>query len=36
MIVAKELSKYYGLKPAIQDVSFQIDRGEVVGFLGPN
>ena len=36
MIVAKELTKYYGLKRAIQDVSFQVDRGEVVGFLGPN
>jgi ABC-2 type transport system ATP-binding protein len=36
MIVAKELTKDYGLKRAIQDVSFQIDRGEVVGFLGPN
>jgi ABC-2 type transport system ATP-binding protein len=36
MIVAKELTKYYGLKPAIQGVSFQIDKGEIVGFLGPN
>ena len=36
MIVAKELTKYYGLKPAIQEVSFQINRGEIVGFLGPN
>jgi ABC-2 type transport system ATP-binding protein len=36
MIVAKELTKYYGLKLAIQDVSFQIARGEIVGFLGPN
>jgi ABC-2 type transport system ATP-binding protein len=36
MIVAKDLTKYYGLKPAIQGVSFQIDKGEIVGFLGPN
>jgi ABC-2 type transport system ATP-binding protein len=36
MIVAKELTKYYGLKLAIQGVSFQIDKGEIVGFLGPN
>ena len=36
MIVARELTKYYGLKQAIQDVSFQVSQGEVVGFLGPN
>ena len=36
MIVAEELTKYYGLKPAIQDVSFQIEKGQIVGFLGPN
>ena len=36
MIVAEKLTKYYGLKPAIQDVSFQVNRGDIVGFLGPN
>ena len=36
MIVAEELTKYYGLKPAVQDVSFNIEQGEIVGFLGPN
>lgn len=36
MIVAEELTKYYGLKPAVRDVSFQIGKGEIVGFLGPN
>ncbi|MBW1730746.1 MAG: ATP-binding cassette domain-containing protein [Deltaproteobacteria bacterium] len=36
MIVADGLTKYYGLKPAIQEVSFRIDRGEIVGLLGPN
>jgi ABC-2 type transport system ATP-binding protein len=36
MIVADGLTKYYGLKPAIQEVSFRIERGEIVGLLGPN
>ena len=36
MITAESLTKYYGLKPAIQDVSFEIERGEIVGLLGPN
>jgi len=36
MIVAEKLTKYYGLKPAVQDVSFCVNRGEIVGFLGPN
>jgi ABC-2 type transport system ATP-binding protein len=36
MIVAEALSKYYGRKPAVQEVSFQIAQGETVGLLGPN
>ena len=36
MIEAVGLSKYYGDFAAIDDVSFKIDRGEVVAFLGPN
>ncbi|RPI70813.1 MAG: ABC transporter ATP-binding protein, partial [Desulfobacteraceae bacterium] len=36
MIIAKALSKYYGLKAAVQDVSFEIAKGETVGLLGPN
>lgn len=36
MIVAKELTKYYGLKPAIRDVGFHIEKGEILGLLGPN
>jgi ABC-2 type transport system ATP-binding protein len=36
MIEAKELTKYYGNFPAIENVSFEIKKGEIVGFLGPN
>jgi ABC-2 type transport system ATP-binding protein len=36
MIEAEGLSKYYGDFAAIEGVSFQIRRGEVVAFLGPN
>jgi ABC-2 type transport system ATP-binding protein len=36
MIEAESLSKFYGSFAAVRDVSFKIDRGEVVAFLGPN
>jgi len=36
MIEAEGLTKFYGSLPAIRDVSFRVDTGEVVGFLGPN
>lgn len=36
MIEAVGLSKYYGQFAAIDKVSFQVRRGEVVAFLGPN
>ena len=36
MIEARGLTKYYGDFPAIEDVSFTAEPGEVVGFLGPN
>ncbi len=36
MIEAVGLSKYYGDFAAIDQVSFQVRRGEVVAFLGPN
>ncbi len=36
MIDVKNLSKSYGKFEAVKDVSFFIDKGEVVGFLGPN
>ena len=36
VIQASDLTHYYGPYPAIQDVSFSVKKGEVLGFLGPN
>ena len=36
MIEASSLSKRYGAFRALDKVSFEVHRGEVVGFLGPN
>src|SRR5690606_13939663 len=36
MIEARGLSKRYGDLVAVDDVTFRIAPGEVVGFLGPN
>ena len=36
MIQADGLTHYYGPYPAIQDVSFGVKKGEILGFLGPN
>jgi ABC-2 type transport system ATP-binding protein len=30
------LTKYYGHQKAVNDISFEINKGEIVGFLGPN
>ena len=35
-IQVKNLSKVYGKQKAIDDLSFHIDKKEIVGFLGPN
>jgi len=36
MIKVENLSKRYAGITAINNISFQVDRGEIVGFLGPN
>ena len=36
MIEVNNLTKYYGDFPAIENVSFTVNKGEIVGFLGPN
>jgi len=35
-IAVENLTKRYGVHAAVDDVSFEVARGEVVGFLGPN
>jgi lipooligosaccharide transport system ATP-binding protein len=36
VIIARELTKRYGDVEAVRGVSFEVERGEIVGFLGPN
>lgn len=35
-ITVKNLTKIYGTQKAVDDISFTIAKGEIVGFLGPN
>jgi ABC-2 type transport system ATP-binding protein len=36
MIRVKNLTKYYGERLAVDNISFEVDKGEIVGLLGPN
>src|SRR5260370_4020570 len=36
MIEARDLTKLYGNKPAVDHLSFTVEPGQVTGFLGPN
>lgn len=36
MIEIQNLTKHYGEIKAIEDVSFNVNKGEILGFLGPN
>ena len=36
MIEVKNITKKYGAKKALDNVSFKVEKGEIVGFLGPN
>ena len=36
MISIKNLTKYYGDVCAVDDLTFEIDKGQIFGLLGPN
>src|ERR1041384_8279875 len=36
MVQVDNLTKYYGEYAAIEGVTFQVNEGEILGFLGPN
>ncbi len=36
MIQVENVTKRYGPKTAVKSISFEVERGEIVGFLGPN
>ena len=36
MIRVENLTKYYGTRLAVDNISFNVEKGEIVGFLGPN
>ena len=35
-IKVSEIEKSYGTQKALNNIAFEIKKGEVVGFLGPN
>ena len=35
-VIVENLTKIYGTQKAVNDITFEIKTGEVVGFLGPN
>jgi len=36
MIKVENLYKWYGNKLAVEDISFEVNKGEILGFIGPN
>jgi ABC-2 type transport system ATP-binding protein len=36
VIEVSNLTKYYGKRLAVDSISFSVEKGEIVGFLGPN
>jgi ABC-2 type transport system ATP-binding protein len=36
MIEVRKLTKYIGTKKAVDEISFAVEKGEILGFLGPN
>src|SRR6266404_8009550 len=36
MIEVQDLTKYFGATLAVNHVSFKVEKGEIIGLLGPN
>jgi len=36
MIILSSVSKFFGQKKAVDNISFKTKEGEIIGFLGPN
>jgi len=36
MLSIRDLTVRYGRTPAVEDLSFEIEEGEIVGLVGPN
>ena len=36
MIEVQDLTKYFGATLAVNNVSFKVEKGEIIGLLGPN
>ncbi len=36
MVKVENIYKWFGSKLAVEDVSFEVSRGEILGFIGPN
>jgi ABC-2 type transport system ATP-binding protein len=36
VVRVEHLTKYYGVTTGIKDLTFQVEKGEILGFLGPN
>jgi ABC-2 type transport system ATP-binding protein len=36
LLETRELSKFYGAKPALKDLNLSIESGKIIGLLGPN
>lgn len=36
MIEVTKINKHFGKHHVLKDISFKVDKGEIVGFIGPN
>ena len=36
VLEVKNINKFFGKKQILKDISFDIEEGEILGFVGPN